>query len=200
MLAPETMHCPSAYGRRGPPAAAGHQTSQRSRTGDHLDFLWREPNRRTRAQRDPATLRKVADQEASLLFRESSGIDLVPPYRRRRGRPLASRKNPKPARYKIRPSYNTRSATGRDFRGRSFLDFPSDAVVGCIGHQSLPFTNVLAHEDLIGGWSLDRPVGERFEAIRYAEAPIHVDPFIFDAFEAALNLFEVGQIVDLAKI
>src|SRR5580704_13327525 len=200
MLVPETMHCPTADGRHGPPAAAGHQTSLRSPTVGRLGFLWREPSRRNRVQRDPAILRIAAYQEASLLFRESSEIGLAQLYHRRHGRPSASRKNPKSVRCKIRPSYNTSSATDRDLRGRSFLELPSDAVVRCIGHQSLPFTNVLAHEDLVGGRSLDRAIGERFKTIRNAETSVHVDPFIFDAFEAALNLFEVGQIVDLAEI
>jgi len=76
---------------------------------------------------------------------------------------------------------------------------PDAVVVGCIGHQSLPFANILAHEELVGRRSLDRAIGQRSKRSE-CQASIHVDPFVFDAFEAALDLLEVGQIVDLAEI
>ena len=44
------------------------------------------------------------------------------------------------------------------------------------------------------------PSSKIFDPARNAKAAIHIDPFIFRAAKATLDLLEVGDVVDLAKV
>src|SRR5262249_52347091 len=97
-------------------------------------------------------------------------------------------------------SRNTKSATDRNLPGCASSWLPANGNVGLGLHQALPFADIFAHEEFVRGRASDRPVFEGLDPTRYAEAAVHVDPFVFDASKAALDLLEIGDVVDLAEI
>src|SRR4029079_13194648 len=117
-----------------------------------------------------------------------------------RGLQPASRKSPRRARCRKRRSRNKKIATDLNLPGCPSSWLPANSDVGLGLHQPFPFADVLAHEEFIRGRPCDGPVFEGLETPRYAEAAMHVDPFVFDAAQAPLDLLEIGDIVDLAEI
>src|ERR1019366_3051834 len=57
-----------------------------------------------------------------------------------------------------------------------------------------------AHEQFICRGSLDRAVILNMNSPRNSETPVHVDPLVFLALQAALNLLEVRDIIHFTEI
>src|SRR5947199_391539 len=66
-------------------------------------------------------------------------------------------------------------------------------------HQALPFLDVFAHEGFIGG-GRGHAMFVGLHAAGDAQTAVHIDPFILEAGEPALDFFEIRQIVNLAEI
>src|SRR3954453_15155083 len=67
-------------------------------------------------------------------------------------------------------------------------------------HQPFPFVDVFAHERLVGCGRRHDSISVGLDPPRDAKAAVHVNPFILEASEAALDLLEIGEVVDFAEI
>src|SRR4029079_11691229 len=186
--------------RRGPQGAADRRTWRRSRAAGRHVPASKAPNRRTQVQRASANPQKEDCPECALPAQPAAETGRARPHLQLPGRRPASPKNPRRARRKRRRSRNTRNATDRNWCDCASSWLPANGNVGLGLHQPLPFADILAHEKLVGGRPFDRPVFERLDTPRYAEAAVHVDPLVFDATKAPLDLLEIRDVIDLAEV